>query len=81
MHVNCIVCEVYSVFAIHYKYIMEVLEKTLRKTRVDRPFIRKEILRSVLWVALELARGPSLTIFFTFILNKIHDNCKTYSYN
>ena len=31
------VCEVFGVFAIHYKYIVEVLEKIMRRTdMIDR---------------------------------------------
>ena len=36
------VCEVCSVFAIHYRYIVEVLEKTIRSTGlIDHSFKRK----------------------------------------
>ena len=45
-------CEACSVFAIHYKYMAEVLEKNIR-SRVHRPFIRKAILWSVLWAVLK----------------------------
>ena len=38
----CDVREVCSVFAIHYKYIVEVLEKTIRSTGlIDHSFERK----------------------------------------
>ena len=43
-HVRCILCVkcVYSVFAIHYKYIVEVLGKTIRHTgMMDHSFERK----------------------------------------
>ena len=74
-------CEACSVFAIHYKYMAEVLEKNIRSTEFHRPFIRKAILWSVLWAALKTsARAESKicdiyavqctysTFIFTYIL-------------
>ena len=70
-HVRCILCVscVYSVFAVHYKYIVEVLGKTMRRTgMIDHLFERK--FHGVCY-------RPSFTIFYRLILNKIHDNSKT----
>ena len=70
-HVCCILymkC-VYSVFVIHYKYIVEVLLKTIRRTgMIDHSFERKFH---------GACYRPSFTIFCRLILNKIHDNSKT----
>ena len=42
LRVNCVYCIMYSVFAIHYKYIVEVLGKTIRRTgMIDHSFERK----------------------------------------
>ena len=63
------VCSVYSVFAIHYKYIVEVLGKTIRRTMmIDHSFERK--FHGVCY-------KPRFTIFYRLILNKVHDNSKT----
>ena len=53
-------CEACSVFAIHYKYMAEVLEKNIRSTEfIDHSFERA-ILWSVLWAALKTnARAKS----------------------
>ena len=51
------VCEACSLFTIHYKYMVE---EKYKEYRVHRPFIRKEILWSVLWAALKTsARAKS----------------------
>ena len=70
-HVCCILCVkcVYSVFAIHYKYIIEVLGKTIRRTgMIDHSFERKFH---------GACYRPSFTIFCRLIANKIHNNSKT----
>ena len=60
---------VYSVFAIHYKYIVVVLWKTIRRTiMIDHSFERK------FHVA---CYRPRFTIFYRLILNIVHDNSKT----
>ena len=70
-HVRCILCVncVYSVFAIHYKYIVEVLGKAIICTgMIDHSFERKFH---------GACYRPSFTIFYRLILNKVHDNSKT----
>ena len=67
-HVRCILCVscVYSVFTVHYKYIVEVLGKTMRRTgMIDHSFERKFH---------GACYRPSFTIFYRLTLNKIHDN-------
>ena len=60
---------IYSVFAIHYKYIVEVLGKTIRRTMmIDHSFVRKFH---------GSCYTPSFTIFYRHILNKVHDNSKS----
>ena len=60
---------VYSVFAIHYKYIVEVLGKTIRRTMmIDHSFERKFH---------GACYRPRFTIFHRLILIKLHDNSKT----
>ena len=71
--VRCILCVkcVYThcVFAIHYKYIVEVLGKTIRCTGViDHSFERKFH---------GACYRPSFTIFYRLMPNKIHDNSET----
>ena len=53
-------CEACSVFAIHYKYMVEVLEKNIRSTEfIDHSFERNLLWR-VLWAALKtIARAKS----------------------
>ena len=56
---------IYSVFAIHYKYIVEVLGKTIRRTMmIERKFHGA-------------CYRPRFTIFYRLILNKVHENSKT----
>ena len=65
----------------HYKFIVEVLEKIMRRMEmIDHSFERK-FYGACYRLSYKLARVPSLTIFYTFIFNKMHDNfnCKTYS--
>ena len=65
------VCSVYipNVFVIHYKYIVEVLGKTIRRTMmIDNSFERKFH---------GACYRPRFTIFYRLILNKVHDNSKT----
>ena len=60
---------IYSVLAIHYKYIVEVLGKTIRRTMmIDHSFEKK------FHGACYRLR---FTIFYRLILNKVHDNSKT----
>ena len=64
-------------------YSRSVIED-YKEYRVNRPFIRKEILWSVLWAALKTSartKSYDLTFILTFILNEINDNSETYSYN
>ena len=63
------VCSVYSVFAIHYKYIVEVLGKTIKRaTMIDNLFEKKFH---------GACYRPRFTIFYRLILNKVHDNSRT----
>ena len=65
----CSVYNVYSVFAIHYKYVVEVLGKTIRRTMmIDHSFEMKFH---------GACNRPRFTIFYRLILNKVHDNSKT----
>ena len=65
------VCEECSVFAIHYKYIVEGLRKTIRRAKIiDHSFSGKSY-RVCYRLSKNSARGSSLKIFYTFILNKI----------
>ena len=52
IHMHCMLCVNCVVYSLHitYKYIVEVMEKTIGSSeyRVDRPFIGKEIVWSVL---------------------------------
>ena len=45
----CAVCEDCSVFAMHYKYIVEGLRKTIKMYKDYRSLVLKEILWSVLY--------------------------------
>ena len=78
-------CEACSVFAIHYKYMAEVLEKNIRSTEfIDHSFERQ--FYGACYALKTSAAGqvknavqctysaglPSLTFCFTFIPNKIH---------
>ena len=70
-HVRCILCVqcVYSVFDKHYKYIVEVLGKTIKRTgMIDHSFERKFH---------GACYRPCFTIFDRLILINIHDNSKT----
>ena len=66
----CSVYILYSLYSIHYKYIIvEVLGKTIRRTgTIDHSFERKFH---------GACYRPCFTVFYRLILNKIHDNCKT----
>ena len=67
-YILCVKC-VYSVFAIHYKYIVEVSGKTIRRTgMIDHSFERKFH---------GACYKPSFTIFYRLILNRIQDNYTT----
>ena len=70
-HVRCIMCVqcVYSVFAIHYKYIVEVLGKTIRRTMMSDHLFERKFHGA--------CYRPRFTIFYRLILNKVHDNSKT----
>ena len=70
-------CEACSVFAMHNKYIVEVSEINRRSTEfIEHSFKENFMERAMGYV--KLVRGSSRTILFTFIPNKMHDNCKTY---
>ena len=82
-------CEACSVFAIHYKYMAEVLEKNIRSTEfIDHSFER-QFYGSVLWAVLKTsARAKSKicniyavqctysTFIFTYILYIMKYNTK-----
>ena len=65
----CSVYIVYSLYSIHYKYIVEVLGKTIKRTTmIDNLFERKFH---------GACYRPRFTIFYRLILNKVDDNSKT----
>ena len=64
-------CEACSVFAIHYKYIAEVLEKNIRSTEfIDHSFER-QFYGACYGLRSKLARGPSLK-YVIYTLYNVH---------
>ena len=64
-------CEACSVFAIHYKYMAEVLEKNIRSTEfIDHSFER-QFYGACYGLRSKLARGPSLK-YVIYTLYNVH---------
>ena len=70
-------CEVCSVFAIHYKYIVEVFGKIIRRTEMIESSFERKIYGACYRQCQKLARESSFAVFYTFILKRMHDNSKT----
>ena len=76
-HTLYAVCEVCSVFAIHYRYIVEVFGKIIRRTEMIESSFKRKINRACYRQCQKLARESTFAVFYTFKLERMHDNSKT----
>ena len=60
-----------------YKYIVDVLRKAIRRIEMIDHSLERKFYGACYYRLLKFAPGQSLTIFYKFIIYKMHDNSKT----